>query len=513
MDLTGDPPTIDPYGNTSFNTKGFAAYVYSRLYKYQAGPGIKGADVKPTPDIAEKAESSPDGLKWTVTLRQGAKFHNVAPVNGRAVTTDDVKFSWGRATAKVNTNAAQFAFVDKIEFPDARTIVFSLKEPNVAFLDVLSDANLLWVMPTESDGKFNPATAAVGSGPWIFDSYTASVGMKFKKNPEWYVAGFPLMDGVDVSISTEYANRLAQFRAGNTDTAGINAADLADVNKQNKDIVLVGELSQQTSYLYFDADAGAPWRDARVRQAISMAIDRDGLNELAFEIKKLKAAGIAVVDNWNNFIPAGMTRWWLDPKSPKHGDSGKFFQYNVAEAKKLLTAAGFANGFDIKFQYAGNRYGKDFNDMAEAQGNFLQALGLKVQIEVQDYNTVYINQTSVGNFKGLAFGPETPFPEVGGYVLRNFTDNPKNRGKINDAAITRLVADQQRESSEEKRREMLHEIQRLNAAQMYYISSQYRASTNWTGHQPWVKGGDTFLTTGFGSPTETYPYRWKTRQS
>ncbi len=509
LDATGDPPSIDPYGNTSFLTKEFASYAYSRLYKFKAGPGIAAADVKPTPDLAQKAEASADGLKWTITLKPNAKFHDVAPVNGRAVTTDDVKFSWGRLVDPKHPNASQVDFVDKVEFPDPTTMVFTLKAPNVAFLEILSDTNLFWVMPTESGGKFDPAKTSIGSGPWLFDSYTPAVGHKWKRNPNWHENGFPLMDAVQVSIIPEYANRLAQFRAGNTDSSGLSADDLVDVKQRSKDVVLVGTLSQQNSYVYFDSDPAAPWRDPRVRQAISMALDREALNDLGFSVTKLRSAGLDVKSGWNNVIPAGMTRFWLDPKSSAHGETGKFFAYNVAEAKKLLSAAGFANGFPAVWQYAGNRYGKDFNDIAEASGQYLTSLGLQMTFEVQDYNSKYITQTSIGNFKGIAFGPETTFTEAGSYPIRLYTDNPKNRGKIRDAQLAKLAVDQQSESNEQKRREMFNEIQRINAQNMYYIPSQYRAATSWVAHQPFLKNGDTFLTTGYGSPAETYPYRWK----
>src|SRR5690606_23767504 len=91
---TGDAPSLDPYGNLSFLTKAFAAYHYSRLFKYETGPGIHPAEVRPTPDIAESAEPSPDAMQWVIKLRPGVKFHNVSPVDGREVTTEDVKFSW-----------------------------------------------------------------------------------------------------------------------------------------------------------------------------------------------------------------------------------------------------------------------------------------------------------------------------------------------------------------------------------------------------------------------------------
>ncbi len=509
IEWTGDPPTLDPYGNTGFLTKTFAAFVYSRLFKYKTGPGIAPGDVQPTGDLAQSAEPSPDGLKWTVKLRDGVNFQKVPPVDGRAVTSDDIKYSWGRATAVANPNKTQLDFVDKVEYPDPRTAVFTLKYPYASFLEALTDANLLWIMPTESESGFKPSQAAIGSGPWMLKSYTPSSDLKFTKNPDWHEKGFPLMDGVEISLIPEYANRIAQFQAGNLDTTAINASDLVGIKQQIRDVTLVGILSESTSYVYFDSDPAAPWRKPEVRQAISMSIDRDGLNDLAFDVSKMKAAGLDVRSLWNNVIPAGMSRYWLDPQSSAHGETGKYFKHNVAEAKQLLTAAGFPQGFDAKFQYAGNRYGAEFNVIAEATIQFLTAIGIKVNTEVQDYNSVYITQTSLGNFKGIAFGPETTFTEPGGYAVRLFTDNPKNRGKVNDPVLLKFANDQQSELDPEKRRAMFMEMQRYQAGKMYYVPSQFRAGTNWTGFQPWIKNANAYHTKGYAAATESYVYRWK----
>ncbi|HQW51791.1 MAG TPA: ABC transporter substrate-binding protein [Tepidiformaceae bacterium] len=508
MDQAGDPPTIDPYGNASFLTKGFAAYNYSRLFKYNAGMGVKRRELQPVGDLAESSEASPDGLVWTVKLRKDAKFHNVAPVNGRAVTTDDVKFSWGRATAEANTNRTQLSFIDKVEYPDLTTVKFTLKSPNAAFLDVLADANLVWIMPKESDGGFNPAQQAIGSGPWLFESYQPSVSIKHKKNPDWHVKGFPLMDAVESAIIPEYANRLAQFQAGNTDVSGITAEDIVAVKKAMPNIQLWGDVAQQLSFIFFDPDPASPWaKDPRVKQAVSMAQDRDGMMDLAYNVKKLKSEGLDVSARWNNIIPAGMERFWLDPKSSAQGDSKKFFEYNVKEAKALMAAAGFASGFEAIYQYTANRYGAAFNAVAEAVIGFLNELGIKTTTEVQDYSSKYFTQTFAGNFKGIAYGLETPFPEGGSYPVRLFTDNPLNHSRIVDPELADLAAKQQRELDPAKRKEIFAEIQRKNAAKMHYIPHVIGAGTTWSGFQGWVKNVDV-QTFGYGAGTETVPFRW-----
>ena len=510
LDQAGDPPTIDPYGNLSFLTKGFSAYVYSRLFKYNAGPGVKKADLQPVGDLAESAEASPDGLVWTMKLNPAAKFHNVAPVNGRAVTTEDVKYSWGRATAETNTNRAQVSFVDKVEYPDGNTVKFTLKTPNAAFLDVLADANILWIMPTESDGGFDPTKQAIGSGPWMLDSYQPSVALKYKKNPAWHVPGFPLMDAIESAIIPEYANRIAQFQAGNTDATGITAEDIINIKKSMPSINLYGEVSQLLSFLYFDPDPASPWaKDPRVKQAMSMSIDRAGLMDLGYNVAKLKAEGLDVSERWNNLIPAGMERLWLDPMSAEQGESKKFFEFNVAEAKALLAAAGFADGFSAPYQYTANRYGATFNAIAEAHISFLNDIGIKTTTEVQDYSSKYITQTFVGNFKGIAFGYQTPFPEGGNYPNRMFTDNPSNHSKINDPELADLAAKQQRELDPAKRKELFFEIQRKNAEKMHYIPSNAGAGTGWAGYQGWVKNIDIQTVPGaYSAATEEAPFTW-----
>ncbi len=508
LTATGDPPSLDPYGNASFRTKGFAAWHYSRLYMYKAGNNTPPASVRPTPDVAQTAESSPDGLKWTIKLRPGVKFQNVAPVNGRALSTDDVKFSFDRLRNSGNKNLVDF--IDKVDYPDASTVVFTLKAPSAVFLDTLADTNALFIMPTESDGKFDPQKTAIGSGPWIFDRYQPSVTTVRKKNPDWWMTGFPLFDTVEEAIIVDYANRLAQFQAGGTDSDTINGDDLPDLKKAIPQVQLFGTLGPTLSILYFDNDATAPWqKDPRVRQAISMGLDRDALTELGYNIKKLRAAGLDVKTPYHNIIPAGETLWWLDPVGAAAGDGAKFFKYNVAEAKALLSAAGFPNGFEAKYQYTANAYTKTFNDIAEANIQFLNAIGVKTQTEVQDYNTTYINQTFKGNFKGIAFGYETPFPEAGTYLQRPFGTSEFNHGKVRDPQIDKYFEEQTRELNEEKRKAIFHEAQKYHATKMYYVPNQAGAGTTWTGHQPNVRNGVEYTVKGYGGGTEVVPFRWK----
>ena len=509
LDATGDPASIDPYGSTSFTTKGVASYVYSRLFKYNAAPGVAKADLRPTGDLAESSESNPDGTVWTIKLRENIKFHDKAPVSGRAVTTDDILYSWGRMTEEAQPNRANVAFVDKLEAPDANTLVFTLKAPNAAFLDVFADANNFWVMPTESDGGFDPTTTMIGSGPWVFDSYQASSSYSFDKNPAWHFDGFPLMDRVEVAIITEYASRLAQFQAGNTHVSGIAADDIVNVKNSFPDVQLYGEVSQLLSFFFMDPNPDSPWnKDPRVRLAISMAIDRGTLLDFAYNISTLKAAGLNVSERWNNLIPAGNARFSLDPLSAEQGESSKYFEYNPDESKALLSAAGFPS-ISTTYQYTPVRYGSVFDSVAEAHIEMLNAIGIQTTVDPQDYNSIYFPNTFQGNFTGIAFGLETPFPEASGYPNRMFKENPLNHSRILVPEMTALAEKQQVTLDPEERREVFYEIQRKNAENMYYIPNNVGAGTGWTGYQGIVKNIETQTVPGsYGGPTEETPFVW-----
>jgi peptide/nickel transport system substrate-binding protein len=515
---TGNPPSIDPYGNGSFHTKVHSTHVYSRLYKYNAGPGVKVTDLHPVPDLVSGAETSPDGMTVTMKIRPDAKFQNVAPVNGRAVTTDDIKFSWSRVQDPKTGVAGRVPFVDSLSYPDASTIVFKLKTPYAAFLDAMADTNIFFIMPKEADASasgFDPAVKMIGSGPWLFDSYTPDVSIKYKKNPDWYgkgTQGFPFLDAVNWSIIPAYANQLAQFKAGNLDSAGITADDLIDVKNTVKGVQLYGEVSQLLSFLYMDSDPASPWnKDPRVRLALSMALDRDGLTDLGYQVKKLQAAGIDVKSNWNDIIPAGLLKYWLDPKGADIGDGGKNFKYDVAGAKALLSAAAFPS-IEAKFQYTANAYGQTFNSIAEAQIQMLQQIGIKTTTEVQDYASKYKTQTfDKGNFTGIAFGYETPFPEAGGYSAMFLPGAPNNHSKINDATLNDLWAKQAVELDAAKRKDIFNQIQKYHATKMYYIPSQAGAGTGWTAYADRLQVNDIHTVPGsYGVAAETFPYYWKT---
>jgi ABC-type transport system substrate-binding protein len=497
--LAGDPPSLTPYGSPSFASKSVAGYVYSRMYKIGARPDIAPHSALPEPDLAEVAETE-DGQTWTVKIRDGAVFQDIAPVNGRKVTAEDAMFSWRLLTAPESPSAGHAGTlgVENIEAVDDTTIKIDLARPSAAFLDFLADSNHWWIMPAEADGaarnSFDPTQRMIGSGPWILEQHDPSAGFEFAKNPDWHVEGKPFLDGVRLSVIPEYRDRLAQLRAGNVHVSDVNANDVLQLRSDLGDLQWRGLQPSLLSFIYFspvEQDPGAPWRDARFRRAVSMATDRKAITDSAYNVPALQEAGLDVNETWNNLIPAGFTRWWLDPRSPGQGPSAKYFEFNRDEAGKLLDAVGGSRD-EFTYQYTINRYGSTFNNIAEEIESFLLEAGMLPKTDVQDYDSVYF--------------PRTFHSKVGGYFPRMFGDDPANHSRIIDPRITELAAKQAAELDEEARRNLIWEIQRLNASEMHYVPQQAGAGTDWAAWRPEVRG--IVQTRGYGQGTEAHPNYW-----
>lgn len=505
VSITADPTTLDPYKTASSPARVFTSYFYSRLLRYETKPNVDIFDQAITGDLAESIETS-DGQNWVMKLRKGVKFHNIPPVSGREFTSADVKYNWDRLTDEKSIARSSVQNVTSATFPDAYTVKFVLKEPSAIFPHVLADFLNIQVMPLEADGKFNPLVTPIGTGPFIMEQYQTSSKAKFRRNPDYYGSGEPYVDAVEVLIIPEYANARAQLESGGIHTLAIQPDDLLGLRKSHPDWQWTA-VGATVGYLYWSAASqspGAPWLDERYRQAVSMAMDRDGQHELAYNVGTLKKAGLEVETDTNNIIPRSRGTWWLDPTKPGKGDTGRFFKYNLAEAKKLLAAGGW-EGTPIKLQYPTTQYGPVYQLVVQSINDDMNKLGIKSQLEGQDYNSVYFPQTRAGKFHGVSLGSAASYSEVNGYVDRFFSHTESNASQIRNTELDGLRAKQAAELDVNRRREIIHDIQRINAQHMYYCPTNLGAGLTYTAYLPSVRN----ISNPRGpTQSEAYPYIW-----
>jgi peptide/nickel transport system substrate-binding protein len=493
----GDAP-LDPYENATYRAQYVAGCSYSRLFKFNSGADVNTTlSRQPVPDLATGYEITPDGITYTIKLQANAMFH--PPLN-RALTSADVVASWQRFTTDTkNTNGAIYApIVDSISAPDATTVVYKLKQPYVPFLNKLANPSYFYVMSQDAvAGKIDPAQVLSGTGPWMLDSHSATA-FTFKKNPNYFVKGLPYADGMIFNIIPDTSTQEAQFQAGALDLLTPPTSDVASLQKA----IPKANISQYTAngleFIFFaDVTQDAVFKDPRMRQAASLALDRNGLIDLIYNGK----------GSWMNLINPGMGKWWLDPQGTDIGDAGQWFKHDPQKAKQLIQAAGQSNT-QIKYIYANNAYGDVFNQAADAVRGMLSDAGFQLSVVTVDYLKDYINNGQGIFFKGapsasLVFAAQTPFTDPDDYLSGMLgAGNARNNSKVNDPDLTKVIQQQQVETDENKRQKLVWQAQQMQDNQMYYVP--FVAGKTSQMSQPWVQNW--FIADSYGFGTESLMY-------
>jgi ABC-type transport system substrate-binding protein len=509
---------MDPFGASSARAQFVSYFVYPRMVKTKTSfNGTRSEDKEG--DLAESWEFSGDGLTLTFKLRPGLTWDRRAPTNGRAVDANDVVFSSDRFL-RLSPNANNFfnskseaAPIVSVQAADARTVVMKLKFPYVPLIATLSRALNIQIMPRESDGGFDPKSDARGAGPWTVSNYQASSIIEFRRNPEWYVKGRPFLEGWSAPIVPEYATQLAQFRAGNIWGGVVRQEDVLAVKQDIPQLnMFKGDYGIGTPSIFFGFQG--PFKDARIRQALSMAIDRQLLAETQSDSAKFQAAGLPSTIRLNNFIGAGWEGYWLEPDGKDMGDAAKYFKLDLAEARKLLNAAGVSGKLSTKLSYPHNGYGAVYQQAVQLLHGIIQESGLfDARLNPLDYQSDYIPNvhfggSAIGAWDGIAVTPAAQGDDAGHQLLAQYHSggNASRQPKGEDPKLDQMIDAQIREADVDKRIELIKDIQRYMATTMIAIPFHYQAAGfgltwPWVGNAGAVRGGNV-------PPTESLPYLW-----
>jgi peptide/nickel transport system substrate-binding protein len=382
-----DPTWVDP-----LEYYGPAFHFYYLLHDALIKPMPQGEF---TYSLAEHAELAADFTKAAFRLRPGLTFHD-----GHPLTTADVKWTYE------NYKGLSFKIfhdkLDHIEVVDDRTIIFHFKEPFVDFLDLFNGASngIGWIVPKhyyEHVGKDGFKARPIGAGPFKFVNQEVGVQMAFEAWPEYWRRP-PGVKTITVKGIRDLAARMAGLQTGELDLAyGMTGKLLSRVMADPK--------------LRWDRNFTAPWRlvfpgyneptspfhDKRVRQAISLAINRQFL-------VRQETQGIGIP--WGNWISA-------ENRDALRGDGKDLSvpEHDPEKARQLLTQAGFPNGFDFEWYVPFVPY----FDMGERILTDLRAVGIRGKMQMLDA-PVYMSQASQGRkgFQGNRTIVQTIDPRPGG---------------------------------------------------------------------------------------------------
>jgi peptide/nickel transport system substrate-binding protein len=466
-----DPPHFDLHaaGGLSYKLHIPMTFTHSRLVRTKTGPNVAPGTFPIEPDLAE-SWTQPNETTYVFKLRRGVKWHPKPPMNGRELVADDVVYTINRfQQTKGHANAPLLSSVEKCEAVDKYTVKFTLKAPYAWFLDILASPMVVAIVAKEASEKFGDLKkpeSFIGTGPWMLESYRQNQGMTLVRNPNYFIAGQPYIDKIEIAVDEDNASRIASFLAGKYDIGWenpgtINRTDWVQIKdtalKRRPGLKTAEFPSNVMSHISMRTDQ-KPFSDVRVRHAISHAMDRQNIIDATFE-----GAGI-----YNPAVPAALKEWSLPVK--ELGEGAKYFKYDPAEAKRLLAAAGYPNGFSGQLCFT--TYGSTvLVDGMQIVMKNLKDVGINATLDTKEYGA-YITTCFYGNFPSMTYGPQTPFLEADSFLYGWYHNaEPRNQSHINDPALDDMLVRQRRVFDVAKRRELVHEIQRYLAKQQYYVAS------------------------------------------
>jgi peptide/nickel transport system substrate-binding protein len=502
-------PTLDLHRTTSGYTKSAEGAVLSRLLRYQTGTDVKvGEAHKVENDLATSWES-PDSITWTVKLRPDARFHNVAPVNGHPVESDDIKATVLRAEDPQNPARAGLDAIDasQLQTPDKNTIVFKLKYPFSDFAATMASPNYFYIHPREAlAGAYDPAKQVIGSGPYTFQSWTPDVGWVLKKNLDWFEKGRPYADEIHWNVLTDTARMRAEFTAGHIDIIGANDGlpipinDLPALKRDNPKALVVRRDPSAGSLMFVHlGDPNSAFQDIRLRHALSLAIDRDAISKAI----------------WNNDAEPQFVVYLSLGDKALHmadlpADTAKWYKYDPAQAKQLLQASGMAN-HEFKLVYFTGFLGPSYEQTGQTLANMLQQAGFKVTPFAGDYQRDYI-----GGGKGVRYGNYDKdwiiYTGLSGYdsadeFLFNYFNSKATAAlaHLNDPDFDSMQAKARGLLDEGQRTKAYLDLQRYLADKMYAIAGLPQAYV-YVMVQPRIQNYQ--QSSGYGLGTETLSKLW-----
>lgn len=466
--LTEDPASLD--GANRFETTGnFLGWTSDRLLQFAAGPKVNYSDTILQPSLSDKYET-PDAQTYTFHLHPGVTFANLPPVNGRALTADDVKYTFeylSRTGAFKSLAAApsqaMFEGIDTIQTPDPSTVVVSFKAPFAPFLNTAASefASIQAHEVHDLPGGFDKN--AIGTGPWQLDTNQSKQGQRwvFSRNQTYWRKGLPYIDQTTGLVIKDDSTATAAFQTRQLDVLlqDVLTDELAQqVQKTVAGSVIFSYVPPTGSHINMNVSR-PPLNDLRVRQAFNLSIDRDAMI---------------------NSLSSGKGEWALSGSMPglfTTEEIRKLLPHDPQQAKQLMSAAGYANGVDISVIYPGQKYGQILIDQWQLMQQQVKPAGINLILQNIDSNEES-NRKRTGDFQ-LEMSPKVLTGDLDDVIYTVFySKSPGNYSRINDPKLDQLLLAQRKEPDTAKRKDLWRQIatyvtQNNYSADLYY-PTQYQ---------------------------------------
>ena len=438
-------PSFDIHYETSYIAIQGLSPIYNGLVTYDLYDKAKIVG-----DLAERWEVGDDGKSLTFPLRRGVKFHD-----GSDFTCADAKYSLDRLADPKRAHPTFTGILKELyassKCADDFTLVVSLKRPSAGFLSFLAGENAA-IMKQGIDqrvDKKNPGFL-VGTGPFKYKSHATGVDFQGQRNPNYWKPGLPRIDGYRSVVMSDLTKIFASFRARQLTMTGIfRHLERPEADILKKDfpdaVVVVGPRSTWDNYVM--NVTAPPFNDLRVRKAIALATDREKMIEIA-------------VEGW------GRLGGFMGPHLPfalPLEELNQYPQYQAsmdkrrAEAKRLLSEAGYANGLTVELLL---RRGPLYERGALSRQDDLKKVGVTEKIVLLDTATLRDRQLK-GDFQVHTSPASGLYDDPDVFYDRYVCGAGWNYGRYCNPEFDKLFNAQSAEFDVKKRIEITRKMERI----------------------------------------------------
>ena len=467
--IGADPPSLDPHQESTFANIQLVAPLYNTLLQFDpySYPKIIG-------DLAAEWKISPDGLTYTFKIHPGIKFHDGSPLTAADVkaTYDKIVFP-PQGVRSVRQNA--YTAIAQVEAPDATTLVFKLKFPSSSLLaNLASPWNVIFPKKYLDQDPNYFKTHAIGSGPFKFKAYTRGATFEGERNPGYWVKDRPYLDGYKFFISPETSVRAAAIRSGRAyiEFRDLPSSEVEAIRKQLGDKVTVQHTPMTGQWGIAINNTAKPFNDVRVRQALTMGIDRYTMARVLEPLTGLRYVG--------GLMRPG-SEWAMAPAElEKLPGFGRDMDKNRAEARKLLAEAGFPNGLKVVLK---NRNVKlPYQDFAVFLIQEWRKIGVEAENRPLETAAWFNDGQNTGNFE-LIVAPTVEFSDDPDQFLGRYaTGSTQNWGRFSDPQVDDLFSRQARSLDPVERKKLITQMEKRVLDSAYFMPGLWwsRNLVHWT---------------------------------
>ena len=430
--LAEDPDMLDPsLGRTYVGRIVFSAFC-DKLFDIDEKLNI-------VPQLALSQETSADGKAMTIKLRPGVKFHDGEPFDAEAA-----KFSIERHINMPGSfRKSELASVDHVEVVDPLTIKLVLKNPYAPLLAQLTDRSGMMVSPKavkEEGDKFG--LHPVCAGPFKFVERVQQDRIVFERFADYWNKDNVFIDRIVFLPIVDATVRLANLKSGGLDLIErVLATDIKDVKSDSR---LVLSTAPELGYLGLtintnnDKSKGA-LTNVKVRQALDLSIDREALNQVAFN---------------GEFTPGNQ---WVSPSHPYYQQSSPIRPRDVEKAKALLKEAGVSLPVSIDYMVP---KGSEYEAVAQVVQSMAAEAGFDIKLRLVEFATSF-KQVQAGEFQVFQINWSGRIdPDGNSYVFLH-TGAPQNDGGYSNPEADKLMEDARLTSNFAERKAIYEKLTRI----------------------------------------------------